>query len=325
MWRYVQDNMVYAAAEFGSSCRNDSDHISDRDLLVVCDQSLRYRLVKKYSSFGFSVSCHSFGQLVCMQQHGSLFIQHLKDEAIIRADPGALLERFLVSCDFVTPAVDELRRCEETLFSILYWPDQIETFSWKADFLYCAVRDYLIKRIAVHGIAVFGLHNIGQKCNEIWGISKDEFCVLEQLRRIKANHRAGRQNHSTIYASLFEKTRLLLARISRRFNHRMSSNKSILEYLSRHHFLSPYHQLRVLECAYLVSNIYGIKHYASNRIHSLVSNPNFYHSSSKYQAPEVQKYLTELVCELTTNKSFNQSLEYGLPSRALQSIGVNRG
>lgn len=304
---------MYAVAKFGSRCRNDSDHISDRDLLIVCDQSLRYRLVQKYSSLGFSVSCHSFAQLVCMQEHGSLFIQHLKNEAIIRSDPGGLLELFLLSSELVVPEVDELRRCEETLFAILQWPDQIETFSWKADFLYCTLRDYLIKRIAVHGIAVFGLQDIGQKCSEIWGIGKKEICVLDALRRIKANHRNGKQNHPTVCTSLFERTKQLLARISRRFNHHIGSENTILDCFSRHQFLSPYHRLRVLECAYLISKFHGIQYKASNRIHSLVTNPNFYHSSSKYQAPEVQKYLTELVCELKANMSFNRTLDCGLP------------
>jgi len=148
---------MFALALFGSVSRKTDDLHSDRDLLIVCNSKLRYELHNKYCEQGYSVSTMTGKQLACMNENGSLFIQHLKSEAQIFFDRDGELHKFLSNCELVPPTSLELQRCKATLQFIASCPDTLSLSAWKADFLYCISRDYLIKEIAKTNKLAFGL------------------------------------------------------------------------------------------------------------------------------------------------------------------------
>lgn len=76
-----------AEAIFGSAARGDADAISDRDILIVdddCDVLRKRSVILKND--GFSVASYTFRKLQALAQHGALFLQHLKLEAVIISD-----------------------------------------------------------------------------------------------------------------------------------------------------------------------------------------------------------------------------------------------
>src|SRR6185437_2751327 len=125
---------MFAIAEFGSFSRNTADDYSDRDLLVVCPGKNRYRLHKHYEKLGHNVTSLSKEQLTFMKNSGSLFLQHLKNEAIILIDSDGALRSFLDECDLMRPSESEMDRCESTLRFIAACPCNVELCAWKADF-----------------------------------------------------------------------------------------------------------------------------------------------------------------------------------------------
>ena len=92
--------MIYrereAIAIFGSAARGDNDTFSDRDLLIVSDDRTSRREIRsKCESSGWSCTTYSWSRLQHAADQGSLFVQHLKQEAMIVADPSSHLAQLL--------------------------------------------------------------------------------------------------------------------------------------------------------------------------------------------------------------------------------------
>jgi len=180
---------MYSIAKFGSGTRQENDIYSDSDLLVVCPASHRKKLYKKYTDQGFSVTLLSPSQLEYMQKKNSLFLQHLKRDAQIIVDDNSKLRRFLDGCAFIPPEYAEIMRCENTIQYIASLPNTLSTSAWKADFLYCISRDYLVKKLARENILAFGFKDIYKYSVENFNISKDELIEFSKLRKAKAAYR----------------------------------------------------------------------------------------------------------------------------------------
>jgi hypothetical protein len=77
---------------FGSSARRTNDSLSDKDVLIVSDDSHnRSNLVTSWERDGWSLAAYSPSQIRGMIRHGSLFIQHLKREGQLVTDRGGWL------------------------------------------------------------------------------------------------------------------------------------------------------------------------------------------------------------------------------------------
>lgn len=293
---------MYAIAEFGSRCRNTSDSYSDRDLLIICPTHKRRRLHKKYSSRGYSVTLLSEDQLLYMQARGSLFLQHLKNEATILIDSGSKLRSFLDQCQLICPTVTEILKCESTLKFIASWPDCLELSAWKADFLFCVSRDYLIKKLAVKQRVAFGLEDIERQAKDLYHVKKEDFIHLYSLRKAKAAYRGGAELPKEHIAITIH----WLALLRHWFGIELPSNwprsKEIdVSRMEERRFNSAYERLRSLEAVYLLARANGASHPDHTQLMKHIVQPNFYRSSQKSKQKVVQQYLSEVIPLVANN------------------------
>lgn len=292
---------MYTIANFGSTCRADSDQHSDRDLLIICPPSQKSRLLKKYRKQGYSISFFTKNQLEGMKKCGSLFLQHLKSECSVIVDSGGDFHRFIESCEFIPPSQSELQRCEMAVTTVFAWPNASQTDSWKADWLYCVLRDYLVKKIANEHSLAFGISDISNYAIQEWGIAKNEIRCLGQLRLIKSIYRSG-HTRARIKSNLFSDANKLFENI-REYEDSISLDYPIdIELLDDTTLNTSYQWLRALEGMYILARSSGYIHPRHDELIKLIEQPNLYHSSSKFKHATIRTYYHDVLCELTAKK-----------------------
>src|ERR1700750_2145076 len=95
---------IDAVAVYGSAVRGDFDVLSDRDLLIISDDNSALRDAKhQLAREGYSCACYNWRKLSRLSFKKALFIQHLKQEAVIISDRHARLRAILTSYE---PDVD---------------------------------------------------------------------------------------------------------------------------------------------------------------------------------------------------------------------------
>lgn len=299
---------MYAIAEFGSSCRNTSDILSDRDLLIVCQKGNHSSLYKRYSNYGYSVSVFTPEQLNHMKSQGSLFLQHLRNEANVLVDSNGNFAQFLSSCDLVPPSVGELKKCMATVSYIGSWPAPSPLVAWKADFLYCITRDLLIKKLAKLGIVAFGIEELESHSCAYLDISTVEFKNMFSLRRAKAAYRSKSVMPEDTWAAM----NAWLDVITRAFGIATSNNqpinlqdaKSIVR-LKNRQFNSEYERLRSLEGLYLLARSKNLLHPRHDSLMKHIMSPNLYGSSQIRKRSQIIRFLNDAVDILTENFLFD--------------------
>ena len=293
---------MYAIAEFGSMSRNTADSYSDRDLLIVCPMSQRYALHNRYSAMGYSVSWLSENQLIHMQANGSLFIQHLKHEASIKIDSGSKLRNFLDQCELISPTDAEISRCKSTIQFIASWSDSSVLSAWKADFLFCISRDYLIKILATKGQIAFGLEDIERELKYFIDTKNENLRYLYSLRMAKSAYRSGSEfteKLADITKHWFDVLHCWFG-INKLENCSVSVDSDVSSLIART-FNSPYERLRSLEGVYLLARANGILHPEHSQLMKHIVQPNMYRSSQRTKQKVVQQYLSDVVALLDDN------------------------
>jgi len=292
---------MYTIARFGSTCRADSDQYSDQDLLIVCPPHRKASLLNKYQQQNYSVSFFTQRQFEKMQEKGSLFLQHLKAESQVIADSGGEFRRFVDTCDFIPPQTSELIQCEKALKIVLIWPNDPRTDAWKADWLYCVLRDYLVKRLAAEGCLVFGISDITNAAKKKWGISGSQLFCLQQLRINKALYRE-KAIGGKFESSLFSQVKYLLETIG--FMGREVTFEYPVQLESLGSSLNTNYQwLRALEGIYILAVSAGYTHPSHKILTKMIQNPNLYHSSSKITHGEIRSYYSDVIRAVTANKA----------------------
>ncbi len=81
---------AYALWLYGSHARGDHDELSDVDVLLVSEASCRpesiVRIAPELSSFDpeqLSISHYTWSEFDAMREYGSLFLRHIRDEALL--------------------------------------------------------------------------------------------------------------------------------------------------------------------------------------------------------------------------------------------------
>ncbi len=282
---------MYSIAEFGSNTMQENDIYSDSDLLVVCPANYRKKLYKKYTDQGFSVTLLSQSQLEYMQKKNSLFIQHLKRDAKIIADNDSQLRRFLDGCAFRPPDDMEILRCENTIKYIASLPNTSRTSAWKADFLYCISRDYLVKKLARENILAFGFKDICSDSVARFSIGKNEFLELSKLRKAKAAYR----NTFDCNLDIGEVSYKWLVSLGNAFCINVEVDKHMdFDFILDRSFNSTYEKLRTLELLYLVARSTGYFHPDHKLITNFICNPNLYGSSRKCSDDTISEYMLDI-------------------------------
>jgi hypothetical protein len=253
-----------------------------------------------------------------MQNKGSLFIQHLKAESRIIADSGEEFGRFINSCQFIPPNTIELIQCETALTTVLGWPNDPRTDTWKADWLYCVLRDYLIKRLAIEGVLVFGVSDLVKAAKKTWRVSDNQLRCIQLLRLNKALYRE-KVNQGKFESSLFSDVQHLLENI--KFIGPGITIEYPIQLESLEHLLNTKYQwLRALEGLYILAMSDGYTHSSHRKLMRVIQNPNQYQSSSEVMHSKIRRYYSSVISSVISNKAM-QPTEIPLRCAALHNGG----
>lgn len=284
---------MFAIVEFGSLTRKENDPYSDRDILIICPRELRKDYLYRYEKDGYSVSLLTEKQLFFMKKQGALFLQHLKFESRVIVDSDLKYSTFINKCSLIKPSLIEIEVCQKSIEYLSLWPNIPSISAWKADFLFCLSRDYLIKRLAFEGEVAFGLKDIKRIAKDIFVLSEEEFLSLSTLRKVKAAYRSGYPFPENFESAI----QCWLMTLNQVFNFKnsVSSNEKLdLNGIIPQDFNTPYEQLRTLEAVYLIARNMDYSHPKHQLIMNLIQKPNFYGSAKKINQKSIRKILSEI-------------------------------
>lgn len=285
---------MYASVKFGSLTRGLADKYSDNDLLVVCPDRDRKSISEDCKLSEYNISFFSNKQLSLMRDKGSLFLQHIKRDGIIIYDKGGAFASFLTGCHFISPDDNEIKRCESTLSFISTLPEERVLNTWKADFIYCVSRDYLIKKLAMEGLLAFSIDEIITLSLKCFNLTKEDFDKLKKLREIKAINRSE-VSDSYDYGDISSLINDWLNTLNLTFNF-IPKNKRIklIDCLFKADYSSTYEALRCLEALYILLEKKGINHIEHHKIIKYIKSPNLYRSLQSSKKTAIRKYLHEI-------------------------------
>lgn len=180
-------------AIFGSAARRDSDLLSDRDYLIVDDDHPRRRRRRVHlERQGWSVASYTWRRLRSLIEKRALFVQHLKQEALIVRDVD---ERLRHDLSLFSPKPTYQRDIEEAASMIATASCRVETAverAWALDVMAVAVRNAAILTLADHGQYLFAFNDVIRALAVVKGLRDQETDALISLRRFKALYRCGR-------------------------------------------------------------------------------------------------------------------------------------
>ena len=205
------DSQGKAFAIFGSAARGDIDVFSDRDLLVVSDDEVSLRAMKrKYDSAGWSCTAYSWNRLQRAADYGSLFVQHLKQESKILSDPSNrladLLDQYSANADYKNEWAGA-----SSLVRLLtqHLPQCDAGPMWAMDVLSVGFRSLAVANLADHGIYAFSNSGIIEGLSRIGIVETEDKHQLSDLRRFKSLYRRGIINTQANWSVVFDRIRLI--------------------------------------------------------------------------------------------------------------------
>ncbi len=190
----MNNERIESVCVFGSSARGSSDSLSDRDLLVISDSSIRRRqLAELWSMQNWSVASYTPARFNSLVQSGSLFVQHLRHEGKIVRDTGNWLRRHLAKA-----RPKESYSLDAANSVLLAAP--VERFEIDApiahsllatDVSYVAVRNFGICHLADKGSLSFDYSKIVEAIGKDLHLNRSEVSLLSSLRKGKVAYRKG--------------------------------------------------------------------------------------------------------------------------------------
>lgn len=185
---------AFASAEavFGSASRGDSDALSDRDILIVdSDIAVLAKRQAELEALGWSVAAYTFAKLDALAAKGSLFVQHLKDEASIQRDQAGMLRARLDAFRPQASYAVELSENAELANLTAFWPNSRAGALWAADVLYVTVRNFGILHLAQKGKFVFSYSSVLEALVDDGAVAEAAVSRLLKLRFAKSLYRSG--------------------------------------------------------------------------------------------------------------------------------------
>ena len=205
-----------AIAMFGSAARGDHDIFSDRDLLIVSDDHLALRKLRaKYDSAGWSCTAYSWNRLQHAADQGSLFVQHLKQEAKVLRDPCDRLAVLLSNYSTKSNYKHEADGAASLLGKLLQdLPLCYAGPMWTLDVLSVGFRSLAVSKLADEGIYSFANSDIIGGLVKIGMIRQSEGYQLQSLREFKSLYRRGIVDRSVGWGETYDFVRLIDQRFS---------------------------------------------------------------------------------------------------------------
>lgn len=182
-----------AEAIFGSSARQECDHLSDRDYLIVDDDyKLRHRRRSHLEKMGWSVASYSWSRLEGLVQKKALFAQHLKLEALVVGDGEDRLKHLLCGYSPASNYNADIDNCGAAISGIVEsgLPNGIE--GWAFDVLAVNIRNLAILALANQGEYEFSYERAIDRLVATHKLPKGDARNLLMLRQYKAQYRQGR-------------------------------------------------------------------------------------------------------------------------------------
>lgn len=283
----------YSIAIFGSSLREDYDKYSDKDLLIVAESNKDLKeLREQYEKDNWSLSCYTYGKLKALSTRGNLFIQHLKDEAIISIDLNGKLQEILHTHTSKNDYFVELENTKNYFKILKFIPDSTIGYAWYCDCCYVGLRNYLIFESANKNNYEFSFKKLTKKLlfNQI--IDNNDLDKLNELRVVKRNYREAiydefpSKDFTKEITEIFMKLKLI-------DSSKFLKPKSFQNYIKKNILtgnFDAYQRLRLLEGSYISSgkNIPKLK--------KIISNPQDYTNNFKSKA-YTQKLINEVHAE----------------------------
>ena len=200
-----------AFALFGSAARGDHDAFSDRDLLIVSDDNnILDALKSDYSAKGWSCTAYSWSRLQRAADHGSLFVQHLKQESKILQDPqdrlAHLLANFATNASYkreADGAASLLGELTETL------PQCVAGPMWALDVLSVGFRSLAVAKLADEGIYSFANSDILNGLIRLGSLRQTDASQLWPLRRYKSLYRMGKIDNQVDWVGAYSLIQLI--------------------------------------------------------------------------------------------------------------------
>lgn len=185
----------FSICAFGSKVRKDFDQYSDKDLLIVSDDTTILSSLKdNYESKGWSTSTYTYKKLAYLAHNGSLFIHHLKTESDILVDESnelsTILKKFRLKDNYHKELVDDLQ-----FFSAFTSVNEAKlAYAWLIDLFCVGFRNYYIHYYANKGLYIYSFKAIIQQLLFENQITKLESNILMELRIIKRMYRCNTQD-----------------------------------------------------------------------------------------------------------------------------------
>ena len=204
-----------AFALFGSAARGDHDVYSDKDLLIVSDSPANLRTLKaSFSHQGWSCTLYSWQRLQHAADQGSLFVQHLKQEAKILRDPSDRLAELLANFSPKASYKREANGAASLLGDLTDFLPRCDAGPmWTMDVMSVSFRSLAVATLADEGIYSFANSDIMNGLARIGLLHRQDGYELEVLRRYKSLYRNGVLDKHVGWKSTYE----LLALIDRIF------------------------------------------------------------------------------------------------------------
>jgi hypothetical protein len=181
-----------AEAVFGSVSRGDDDRLSDRDVLLVDDDThLLNRRQDDLEAEGSSVAAYTFSKLDTLVRKGALFIQHLKAEAKIKRDVGGRLRSTLDAFRPKMSYQEDLTSNARLAGLAAVRPNTRAGALWAADVLYVATRNFGVLYLAQKETYLFSYSRVLEALVDDGIITTEAAADLLKLRWAKSVYRSG--------------------------------------------------------------------------------------------------------------------------------------
>ena len=242
-----------SVAVFGSLARLDTDHNSDRDMLVVsCDPKELSILAQNATLLGFQPSTYTYKKLLYMSKKSSLFLNHLKRECVILRDDNNRLKHILINHKLYFTTNKDLQAAGNLFTLTKTVPKKEIIRGWLADVLFTLIRNYGVVYSHHVGNGHFAFDSWTGILSDHYNLNEYSIGFLKELRVMKRHYRLGQLTDIDL-SEIISQGNLLLMQLKIPFSIESVEKKLFKEYLrgfilNKNH--SKYLAFRMLELYY---------------------------------------------------------------------------
>lgn len=186
----IAEEGIDAMVLFGSVARGDSDHLSDRDLLLVSDDSSSLtKSSQKLRALGWSCTGYFWEQLESAVSRRSLFIQHLRLEGIVIYDRDNRCRHLLEGSQQRGSYIWEVNQARELFSLVEVIPKVPWGLGWALDITAVALRSFGFATMADEGSLQYTFDAVLNMLIITGKLKKEEASLLSNLRSWKNCYR----------------------------------------------------------------------------------------------------------------------------------------